>query len=103
MKKKDESHRMCIDYHQPLRIDDLFDQLQGASYFSKIELCLGYHQFRVRDADIPKITFRTRFGNFEFLVMCFGLMKAPATFMNIVNGVFRQYIDLFIIIFIDNI
>ncbi|GJU71270.1 putative reverse transcriptase domain-containing protein [Tanacetum coccineum] len=96
VKTKDESFRMCIDYRElnkltvknryPLpRIDDLFDQLQGLSVYSKIDLRLGYHQLRVRDEDIPKTTFRTRYKHYEFQVMPFGLTNAPAVFMDLMN------------------
>jgi len=85
------------------RIDDLFDQLQGANYFSKIDLRSGYHQLRVRGVDIPKTSFRTRYGHFEFVVMSFGLTNSPAAFMDLVNRVFRQYLDSFMIVFIDDI
>ncbi|GJV34329.1 putative reverse transcriptase domain-containing protein [Tanacetum coccineum] len=114
VKKKDGSFRMCIDYrelnkltvknHYPLpRIDDLFDQLQGSSVYSKIDLRSGYHQLRVRDEDIPKTAFRTRYRHYEFQVMPFGLTNAPAVFMDLMNRVCKPYLDKFIIVFIDDI
>ncbi|GJR15401.1 putative reverse transcriptase domain-containing protein [Tanacetum coccineum] len=109
VKKKDRYFRMCIDYwelnkftvknHYPLpRIDDLFDQLQGSSVYSKIDLRSGYHQLRVRDEDIPKTTFRTRYEHYEFQVMPFGLTDAPAVFMDLMNrlaGYYRRFIKDF--------
>ena len=84
-------------------IDDLFDQLRGARVYSKIDLRTGYHQLRVRETDIPKITFRTRYGHFEFRVMPFGLMNASAAFMNLMHRVFQPYLDQFIVVFVDDI
>ena len=113
-KKKDKTLQLCIDYRKlnrvmiknryPLpRIDDLFDQLRGARFYSKINLRISYHQLRVREADIPKTVFRKQYGHFEFTVMPFGLTNAPTTFMDLKNRVFRPYLDHFVVVFIDDI
>ena len=105
---------MCIDYgelikltvknrYPLLRIDYLFNQLQGANYFSKIDLRYGYHQLRVHESDVPKTAFQTRYGHYEFIVMPFGLTNAPAVFMDLMNWVCRSFLDKLEIVFIDDI
>jgi hypothetical protein len=112
--KKDGTQRLCMDYRAlneitvknmyPLpRIDDLFDQLCGACVFSKIDLWSGYHQLKVRECDIPKTAFVSRYGLYEFAVMSFGLTNAPAYFMYMMNKVFMEYLDKFVMVFIDEI
>jgi hypothetical protein len=114
VEKKDGTKRMCIDYRSlnevtiknkyPLpRIEDLFDQLRGASVFSKIDLRSGYHQLRIRPSDIPKTAFITKYGLYEFTVMSFALRNAPAYFMYLMNSMFMDYLDKFIVVFIDDI
>ena len=113
-KKKDKTLRLCIDYrqlnrvkiknrHQLPRIDDLFDHLRGVRVYSKIDLRIGYHQLRVRDTDIPKTVFRTRYRHFEFTVMPFGLTNAPTAFMDLTHRVFQPYLDQFVVVFVDDI
>jgi hypothetical protein len=114
VKKKDGTLILCINFRQlnkvtvknkyPLsRIDDLFDQLKDAKIFSKIDLRSGYHQVRIKDEDIDKTAFRTRYGHYKFIVVPFGLSNAPAMFMCLLNGVFREYLDKFVIVFLDDI
>jgi hypothetical protein len=114
VEKKDKEMRLCVDYHPlnevtiknkyPLpRIDILFDQLAGAQVFSKIDLRSGYHQIKIRAEDIPKMAFTTRYGLYEYLVMSFELMNAPAHFMYLMNSVFMPELDKFVMVFIDDI
>ena len=105
---------MCVDYRAlnrvtvhnryPLpHIEDLLDRLQGVKFFTKIDLRSGYHQIRVHPTDVPKTAFRTRYGHFEFLVLPFGLTNAPATFMHLMHSIFREQLDDFIVMFLDDI
>ena len=114
VKKIDGTLRLCIDFRElnkvtvknkyPLpKIDDLFVQLQASCVFFKIELRFGYYRFRVKGEDKLKTDFRTRYGHYEFLVMPFGLTKAPAAFMDLMNRVFKPYLDQFVVVVIDNI
>jgi hypothetical protein len=114
VKKKDGSLRMCVDY-RPLNavtiknkypfphIDVLFDQLAGAKVFSKIDLRSGYHQIKIRASDVPKTSLSTRYGLYEFLVMSFGLTNAPAYFMYLMNSIFMNELDKFVVVFIGDI
>jgi hypothetical protein len=114
VKKKDGTQWMCIDYRSlnevtikntyPLPwIKDLFDQMKGANVFSKIDLRSGYHQLRIWESDIPKTAFHTQYGVHEYTMMSFGLTNALAYFMYIMNKVFMEYLDKFVIVFIDDI
>ncbi|XP_023634145.1 uncharacterized protein LOC111829380 [Capsella rubella] len=114
VKKKDRSFRLCINYRglnrvtmknkYPLpQIDEMLDQLRGATWFSKIYLASVYHQIPIDEADICKKAFMTRYGHFEFVVMPFRLTNAPAAFMRLMNSVFQAFLDEFVIIFIDDI
>jgi hypothetical protein len=112
--KKDGSRRMCVDYRSlndvtiknkyPLpRIEDLFDQMRGVKVFSNIDLRSGYHQLKIRLEDISKTAFTSRYGLYEFTVMSFGLTNAPAYFLYLMNKVFMEYLDKFVVVFIDDI
>jgi hypothetical protein len=112
--KRDGTIRLCVGYRKlnevtiknkyPLpKIEDLFDQLNGAKVFSKIYLRTGYHQLKVRESDIPKTAFTTRYDLFEYNIMSFGLTNAPAYFMNLMNKVFMKFLDKFVVVFIDDI
>ena len=114
MRKKDGTLWMCIDYrkinkvtvkkkYSLPRIEDLLDQLKGASVFSKIDMQLWYYQLRVKDVDVPNTAFRTQYGHYEFVVMPFCLTNAPTSFMDLMNRVFRPYVDQFVVVFIDDI
>ena len=114
VKKKDSTLRLCVDYRQlnkmtvknkyllP-RIHDLFDQLKGAGVFSKIDLLSGYHQLRIKDAYVNKTVFRMRYGHYEFLVMLFGLTNGSVAFIDLMNHIFRPFLDQFVVVFIDDI
>jgi hypothetical protein len=114
VEKKDSTRRMCIDYRalneitiknkNPLpKIEDLLDQLRGANMFSKIDLRSVCHQFRIRPSDILKTAFTTKYGLYEYTVMSFGLTDVPTFFMNLMNNVFMDYLDKFVVVFIDDI
>ena len=113
-KKSDGTLRLCIDYRAlnqvtiknkyPLpRINDLFEQFRGAWVFLKIDLRTGYYQLKIRESDIPKTAFTSRYGLYECTVMSFGLTNAPAYFMGMMNKVFMEYLDKFVVVFIDDI
>jgi len=114
VKKKDGTLRLCIDYREfnkitiynryPLtHVDDLFDQFRRAETLSKIYLRSGYHELHIKEEDIPKMAFRTHYGHYECVVMSFGLTNTPSAFMDLMNRVFKPYLDLFMVVFIDNI
>jgi hypothetical protein len=114
VKKKDEALHLCVEYRPlnavtiknkyPLpRIDILFDQLEGAQVFSKIDLHSGYHQIKICAEDIPKTAFSMRYGLYEYLIMSFGLTNAPAHFMYLINSIFMEELDKFVVVFIDDI
>src|SRR3954464_12775356 len=112
--KKDGTERICVDYRPlnlatiknkyPLpRINDLCDQLAGSSVFSKMDLRLGYHQIKIRNEDIPKTAITTRYGLYEYTVMSFELNNAPATFSRMMNSIFMEYLDKFVVVYLDDI
>lgn len=112
--EKRQNYRFCTEYKKSNKvinrnkyllpqIDDLFDWLQGVTVFLKIDLCSGYHQLKMRDVNVSKTTFSTRYRHYEFLVMPIGLTNAPAEFMDLMNWVFQSYLDRFVIVFIDDI
>jgi hypothetical protein len=114
VEKKDGTQRICFDYqllnevtiknkYPLLRIEDLFNQMKGASVFSKIDLRSGYHQLKIWESDIPKTTFDTRYGLYEYTVKSFGLTNVPAYFMYLINKVFMAYLNKFVVVFIDDI
>jgi len=114
VEKKDGTQRMCVDYRllndvtiknkYPLpRIEDLFDQMRGTKVFSKIDFRSVYHQMKIRLSDIPKTAFTTRYGLYEYTVMSFGLTNVPAYFMYLMNKMFMEYLDKFVVVFIDDI
>src|SRR3954465_5032080 len=111
MKKQDGTERMCLDYRllnlattkkkYPLpRINDLYDQLAGSSVFSKMDLRLGYHHIKIRNEDIPKTAFTTRYGLYEYTLMSFGLTNATATFSRLMNSIFMEYLDKFVVVYL---
>src|SRR3954470_14334111 len=112
--KKDGTERMCVDYcpvnlvtiknKYPLPwINDLYDQLAGSAVFSKMDLRLDYHQIQIREEDIPKTAFTTRYGLYEYTVMSFGFTNAPATFSRLMNSIFMEYLDKFVVVYLDDI
>jgi hypothetical protein len=114
VEKKDTTQWMCVDYRllnevviknkYPLPwIEDLFDQIKGASVFLNIDLRSGYHHLKIQESDIPKTAFCTQYALYEYTVMSFGLTNAPAYFMYLMNKVFMEHLDKFVVVFIDDI
>jgi hypothetical protein len=114
VEKKDGTQWVCVDYrslnevtiknkYHLLRIKDLFDQMKGASVFSKIDLRSGYHQLKIWESDVPKTAFHTCYGLYAYIMMSFGLTNAPTYFMYLMNKVFMEYLDKFVVVIIDDI